>query len=72
MTPGGWLQVAYFRLHGSPRPYWSKYDQPFIDSLATAVRSLPATKEVWCIFDNTARGAALENAWELNERLTMG
>lgn len=67
MTPGGWPEVAYFRLHGSPRPYWSKYDPPFIDALATAVRNLSAAKEVWCIFDNTASGAALENAWELRE-----
>lgn len=24
--PGGWHGLAYFRLHGSPRPYWSSYD----------------------------------------------
>jgi uncharacterized protein YecE (DUF72 family) len=26
-------------------------------------------QETWCIFDNTASGAAIENAWELHERL---
>jgi hypothetical protein len=24
---------------------------------------------VWCLFDNTASGAALENAWELQQLL---
>ncbi len=24
--PGGWRGLAYFRLHGSPKPYWSSYD----------------------------------------------
>lgn len=65
MAPAGWRQLAYFRLHGSPRPYWSKYDEAFIATLAATVGSLPAAEEVWCIFDNTASGSAIENAWEL-------
>jgi hypothetical protein len=27
-------------------------------------------EQVWCVFDNTASGAAIKNAWELSERLT--
>jgi uncharacterized protein YecE (DUF72 family) len=61
--------VAYFRLHGSPRKYWSRYGDDFIATLATAARNLPAAEEVWCVFDNTASGAAIENAWELSDRL---
>jgi uncharacterized protein YecE (DUF72 family) len=63
--PGGWPRLAYFRLHGSPRKYWSRYNTDAIMSLATIAGSLPAAEEVWCIFDNTASGAAIENASEL-------
>ena len=61
----GWPRLAYFRLHGSPRKYWSKYDERDIATLATAARSNLSAEEVWCVFDNTASGAAIENAWEL-------
>jgi uncharacterized protein YecE (DUF72 family) len=67
MIPGGWAGLAYFRLHGSPRMYWSRYDEPFIAALAATVRGLPEATEAWCMFDNTATGSALENAWELRE-----
>jgi hypothetical protein len=36
---------------------------------ASAVRGIPTAEEVWCVFDNTASGAAIDNAWELCERL---
>jgi uncharacterized protein YecE (DUF72 family) len=67
--PGGWAGIIYYRLHGSPRTYWSRYDEAYIAKLAAAIRATPATVDVWCLFDNTASGAALENAWELQSRL---
>ena len=67
-APAGWSRVAYFRLHGSPRTYWSRYDENAIATLAATVRRATAD-EVWCVFDNTASGAAIENACELHERL---
>ena len=69
MVPAGWPQVAYYRLHGSPRKYWSRYDDEFIAALARSARSHPGAAEVWCVFDNTASGAALENAWALQRDL---
>ena len=69
--PAGWPRVAYFRLHGSPRKYWSRYDEDDIATLAATVRSVATAEEVWCVFDNTASGAAIENAWELRERLIV-
>ena len=59
-SPGGWPGLIYYRLHGSPRTYWSRYSGEFIEGLAAR---LPA--DGWCMFDNTAGGAALENALEL-------
>ena len=70
-VPAGWPRVAYFRLHGSPRKYWSRYDEDYIATLADTVRSIRGAREVWCVFDNTASGAAIENAWQLHERVTV-
>jgi uncharacterized protein YecE (DUF72 family) len=68
--PGGAAETAYFRWHGSPRMYWSAYDTPAITDLARRVRTAAATAgRTWCIFDNTAAGAAIENALALNEQL---
>ena len=64
-APGGWPDTVYFRLHGSPRTYWSSYTTAYLDALANHV-SLASPADVWCIFDNTAAGAAFENAWELS------
>ena len=61
--------MTYFRLHGSPRTYWSRYDATYIASLAAVLRGRPYARDVWCVFDNTASGAAIENAWELQELL---
>jgi uncharacterized protein YecE (DUF72 family) len=69
--PAGWPDVAYFRLHGAPRTYWSRYDENDIATLAATVRRISTAEEVWCVFDNTASGAAIENAWELHQRLTV-
>ena len=67
-VPGGWPGLVYVRLHGSPRMYWSRYSD---EDLATLADRLPCTTapEVWCVFDNTAAGAALENALALRDRL---
>ncbi|HEU4694346.1 MAG TPA: DUF72 domain-containing protein [Vicinamibacterales bacterium] len=70
-TPAAWAGVVYFRLHGSPRTYWSRYDQNAIAALAAAVGRLATAKQVWCVFDNTAGGAAIENACELLERVNV-
>ena len=69
-VPAGWPGVAYFRLHGSPRKYWSRYEEHYIATLALTLRSIPTAAAVWCVFDNTASGAAIENAWALRERVT--
>jgi uncharacterized protein YecE (DUF72 family) len=61
--PAGWNGLAYYRWHGSPRIYYSDYDAV---ALAALGKRLEAQRQsgipVWCIFDNTASGAALGNA----------
>jgi uncharacterized protein YecE (DUF72 family) len=67
-NPGGSNQLVYHRLHGSPRMYHSDYTEAFLRSLAQTITHQHQTADVWCIFDNTASGAALGNAHAL-ERL---
>jgi uncharacterized protein YecE (DUF72 family) len=69
--PSGWPCLAYFRMHGSPRKYWSRYGGHQIATLASTLRGRSTGEEVWCVFDNTASGAAIENAWELRECLNV-
>jgi uncharacterized protein YecE (DUF72 family) len=41
----------------------------YIATLAGVLRGVPHAEQVWCVFDNTASGSAIENAWEVGERL---
>jgi uncharacterized protein YecE (DUF72 family) len=66
--PGGWGELAYFRLHGSPVPYRSSYDDGRLEGYADAIARCGA-KRVWCIFDNTASSAAGSDALKLLELL---
>lgn len=68
--PGGWRGLTYFRLHGSPKIYYSAYPRDVIVSLAERItREMEAARPVWCIFDNTTLGAATRNALELTRAL---
>ena len=59
--------TTYFRLHGSPDMYKSKYSTKVIARIARRIEKTAATgNTIWCIFDNTTLGHALDNALELN------
>jgi hypothetical protein len=49
--------------------YWSRYDATYLARLGTLLRQIAESVDVWCVFDNTASGAALENARELQQLL---
>jgi uncharacterized protein YecE (DUF72 family) len=68
--PSASQRIAYFRLHGSPVMYHSSYDASYLDRIAVRLRQLLRSRPVWCVFDNTARGAATINALELGRRLS--
>jgi uncharacterized protein YecE (DUF72 family) len=62
-APGACMQTCYFRWHGSPRMYYSPYDELALGQLAKLVSTTASeAQDVWCIFDNTALGAAPRNA----------
>ena len=61
--PGGWDDgPVYYRWHGSPRTYWSAYDEAWLAARACEIGSFVIDRDVWCIFDNTAAGAAIDDA----------
>ena len=62
-SPGGWPGLVYLRLHGSPQMYRSAYSAADLEAITKTLA--PPAAEAWCVFDNTASGAALENAWHL-------
>jgi uncharacterized protein YecE (DUF72 family) len=64
-VPGGDATFAYFRLHGSPRIYYSNYQKTDLKMLVSKMR-----QPDWCIFDNTAAFHATGNALTLNEFCT--
>lgn len=64
--PGGWKGLAYWRLHGSPQVYRSSYAGAQLAALAGKIRAAEhSAHTVWCVFDNTASGAAAANALTL-------
>jgi uncharacterized protein YecE (DUF72 family) len=68
-TPGTTGKIRYFRLHGSPRMYYSSYDEAYLQDLSSSVLRRAGAMQTWCIFDNTAHGFAIPNALRLIEIL---
>jgi uncharacterized protein YecE (DUF72 family) len=66
--PGGWPGLVYYRWHGTPEMYVSAYPSAALEALAAQVAAAARMVPTWCIFDNTARGAATRNALELLAR----
>jgi uncharacterized protein YecE (DUF72 family) len=65
--PAAWGGLIYYRMHGSPRAYFSPYSADRIADLADRLArcDVPA----WCIFDNTGSGSAAGNALDLIDAL---
>ena len=59
-------KARYIRLHGSPEMYHSSYSDAdiriFTEHLAT---------DGWCVFDNTASGAAIVNALTMQDQMLV-
>ncbi|MDC7808159.1 DUF72 domain-containing protein [Luteimonas sp BLCC-B24] len=67
--PGGTSALAYWRLHGAPRVYYSGYPPDALARIADAVEAHADTPR-WVIFDNTAAGCAPGDAARLQARVT--
>lgn len=66
-----WQQsnIVYYRLHGSPEIYKSDYSAEFLTKISDEMKKWPKEKDVFCLFDNTARGFASEDALEIKDLL---
>lgn len=68
--PGGFDQLVYYRLHGSPRVYYSAYAPDALERVVLGIEERAAAGIAsWCIFDNTALGAATTDALTVQSRL---
>ena len=68
--PSGWPGLRYWRLHGAPRIYYSAYEEDYLARLAVTLKAQAQSgAPTWCIFDNTASGAATGDALRLIELL---
>jgi uncharacterized protein YecE (DUF72 family) len=68
-TPGGWRGLSYYRLHGSPRVYYSLYRPDVLAALGERL-ARDRAGALWCVFDNTALGGASVNALALRAALS--
>lgn len=64
VVPNNEQVCHYYRLHGSPKMYYSSYDSNFLQNLAKTLLD-----SVWIIFDNTTLGAGTQNALDLQKKL---
>ena len=68
-VPGGWREIEYWRLHGTPVKYRSSYADRLAAYAEQLARPPGPTRERWCIFDNTASSAAIADAVGLQRLL---
>ncbi|MEO5596463.1 MAG: DUF72 domain-containing protein [Lysobacteraceae bacterium] len=67
-TSGGGGTWRYWRWHGSPRIYWSAYDEAALSELADVLCvTANAGQQAWCILDNTVMGHATTDALRLRQ-----
>lgn len=61
--------ARYLRLHGSPKTYHSSYPGAYLEQVAARLQESVSGADAWCIFDNTAAGAAQSNALQVSDFL---
>mgnify|MGYP000156125274 CR=1 FL=1 len=59
--------VVYYRFHGVPHLYTSKYEPGQLEQVAHEIQNLSDVSEVYIYFNNTAEGAAVINGRQLQE-----
>ena len=70
--PAGADNFVYYRLHGSPRIYYSAYTANFLENIKQKLnQAITSGADAWCIFDNTAEGAAYEDALAVLSNFTL-
>jgi len=57
----------YYRFHGVPHLYFSRYDSAALEKVASQIQNLQGLQEANVFFNNTAEGAAIENGKQFRE-----
>ena len=60
-------KTVYFRFHGVPHLYRSKYNIAVLKKMSDEIESNPAVKEAFIYFNNDIDGSAVANAKEMEE-----
>lgn len=58
-------KTVYFRFHGVPHLYRSKYDMEMLQKISDEIESNTNTKETFIYFNNDIDGSAITNAMEM-------
>jgi uncharacterized protein YecE (DUF72 family) len=68
--PGGDRALVYWRWHGSPRMYYSSYDDATLRRQSQEVAATASQAGLgWIVFDNTAHGHATDDALRFKRML---
>ena len=59
--------IVYYRFHGVPFLYSSRYEAPQLETVAQQIQNLNNVDEAYIYFNNTAGGAAIANARQFFE-----
>ncbi len=60
-------KTLYFRFHGVPHLYRSKYDIAVLQKISDEIESNTGTKEAFIYFNNDIDGSAIANALEMEQ-----
>lgn len=58
---------AYYRFHGVPKLYYSRYKRLYVQEIADRLAGNPKVREAFVFFNNTATQAAIKNAMWLGK-----
>ncbi len=62
-------EVLYYRFHGVPDLYRSRYSVEFLKKIVDAVKLCETSKEAWCYFNNDYDATGVFNAKEMMDLL---
>lgn len=59
--------IIYYRFHGVPHLYTSKYEQQILETVAHEIQHQEGIKKAYIYFNNTAEGAAIINCKQFKD-----
>ncbi len=63
-------KLVYYRFHGIPDLYRSRYTTNFLKKIVNEVKQHPKTRDAWFYFNNDVETYAIDNAKEMTALLT--